>query len=98
MRRGENPAEALQWARRDIEIRHSVYAYDALAWALYKNGEFAAARDAMNKALALGTRDAHLLRHAGLINSRAGDLEHGRALLQQAQAVNPSLNTFHVHR
>ncbi len=94
----ENPAEALRWARKDLEVRHSIYAYDSLAWALYKNGEFTEARDAMQKALALGTQDAHLLYHAGLIYSRAGDLEQGRALLKQTVAVNPSYNTFHVHR
>jgi tetratricopeptide (TPR) repeat protein len=94
----ENPAEALRWARKDMEIRHSLYAYDTLAWALYKNGEFGKARDAMQKALALGTKDAHLLYHAGLVYSRAGDLKRGQAFLKQAVAVNPYYNAFHAHR
>ena len=63
----ENPAEALRWARKDLEVRHSVYAFDSLAWALYKNGEFARAAEEMTRALTLGTKDAHLLFHGGMI-------------------------------
>jgi len=94
----ENPAEALRWARKDLEVRHSIYAHDALAWALYKNGEFAGAAEEMNRALALGTQDAHLLFHAGMIYSRAGELDRGRNFLKQALTVNPRYNSFHVHR
>ena len=94
----EDPAEALRWARRDLEVRHSVYAHDSLAWALYKNGDFAAAADEMKQALALGTKDAHLLFHAGMIFSRAGELARGRALLEESLTVNPRYNSFHVHR
>ena len=94
----ENPAEALKWARKDIEVRHGVYAYDSLAWAFYKNGDFVRAAEAMKLALAVGTQDAHLFYHAGLIFSRAGDLEQGRVLLKQTVIVNPYYNAFHVHR
>ena len=94
----ENPAEALRWARKDLEMRHSVYAYDTLAWALYKNGEFTAAAEAMTRARALGTQDAHLLFHAGMIFSRAGEIARGGALLKQSLTVNPHYNSFHVHR
>ena len=94
----ENPAEALRWARKDLEVRHSVYAFDSLAWALYKNGEFARAAEEMTRALTLGTKDAHLLFHGGMIYSRAGELDRGRELLKQALAVNPRYNSFHVHR
>lgn len=94
----ENPAEALRWARKDLEIRHSVYACDSLAWALYKGGEFARAAEEMNRALAAGTKDAHLLFHAGMIFSRAGELDRGRAFLKEALTVNPRYHSFHVHR
>ncbi len=94
----ENPTEALRWARRDLEVRHSVYAHDSLAWALYRDGQFVEAATEMERALALGTKDAHLLFHAGMIFSRAGDLTRGRALLQEALSVNPRYNSFHVHR
>lgn len=94
----ENPTEALRWARQDKAIRNSIYACDTLAWALYRNGEFAPAVEEMTKALALGTKDAHLLFHAGMIYSRAGQIERGGELLKQAMAANPRYNSFHMHR
>jgi tetratricopeptide (TPR) repeat protein len=94
----ENPAEAVRWARKDLEVRHSVYAHDALAWAYYKNGDFTAATNEVTQALAMGTRDAHLLFHASMIYSRAGQLDRGGEFLKQALEVNPRYNTFHVHR
>jgi tetratricopeptide (TPR) repeat protein len=92
------PAEALRWARKDLEVRRSVYAYDALAWALYQTGDFEGASAAMDKALARGTRDAHLLYHASLIYTRAGDTARGRDCLRRAAETNPHLLAFHVHR
>ena len=94
----EVPVEALRWARKDREVRQSIYAYDALAWALYKNGEFGPAAQEMSQALALGTKDAHLLFHAGMIFARAGELDRGRALLKESLAVNPRYHSFHAHR
>jgi tetratricopeptide (TPR) repeat protein len=94
----ENPVEALKWARKDMEVRHSVYAFDALAWALFRNGAYDEALAAMRRALSLGTRDAHLLYHAGLISSGAGRWEEGASYLRQAVAVNPAANAFHMHR
>ncbi len=94
----EDLAEALRWARKDLEVRHSIYAYDSLAWALYRAGQFAEAAAAMDKALALGTKDAHLLHHAGLVYARAGAMAKGLAFLQQVGMVNPRYESFHAHR
>jgi tetratricopeptide (TPR) repeat protein len=94
----ENPAEAVRWARKDLEVRHSVYAHDALAWAFYKNGDLAGATNQITQALAMGTRDAHILFHASMIFSRTGQLDRGGEFLKQALDVNPRYNTFHVHR
>lgn len=94
----ELPAEAVRWANKDLEVRQSIYAHDALAWALYKNGQFAEAAKEADRALALGTKDAHLLYHAAMVYSRAGDLQRGSALLKEALAVNPRYNSFHAHR
>ena len=94
----EDPARAVEWARQDLALRHSIHAHDALAWALYKNGDTAEAAAECAKALATGTRDPHLLYHAGMIRMAAGDIAGGKAALQQAAAVNPKFNTFHVHR
>ena len=94
----EDPAEAVRWARKDLEVRHSVYAHDSLAWAYYRAGDFTQALDEIARALSMGTRDAHLLFHASMIFSRAGQLERGDELLKQAMSVDPKYNSFHVHR
>ena len=93
-----NPGEALKWARRDLEVRHSVFAHDALAWALYKNGQIDAAAAEMEKALSEGTKDAHLYFHASMIFSVKGDLARGKDFLRRAAEINPRYNAFHVHR
>ena len=94
----ENPGEAVKWARKDLETRHSIYAHDAMAWALYRDGQFAEAGSEMKKALALGTKDGHLFFHASMIATANGDLGQGKQFLQRAAEVNPHYNAFHVHR
>ncbi len=94
----EDSAKALEWARKDFGLRQSIYAHDSLAWALYKGGYAAAAGEAIERALATGTRDSHLLFHAGLIRMSVGDVVGGKNALQQSTAANPRANTFHVHR
>src|SRR5437660_743823 len=58
---------ALELARGELESRRDVYTYDALAWALYKNGQTAEAREAMRKALKLGTPEPSFREHARMI-------------------------------
>ncbi len=94
----ENPSDALKWARKDMEIRQSVFARDAMAWALYKNGQMDVAAAEMDKALAEGTKDAHLYFHASMIFSAKGDLARGKEFLRHAAEVNPRYNAFHMHR
>ena len=94
----EDAPRAVEWARKDLALRQSIYAHDALAWALYKKGDGASAAAECAKALATGTRDPHLLYHAGMIRMAIGDIAGGKAAMQQAAAVNPKFNTFHVHR
>jgi tetratricopeptide (TPR) repeat protein len=93
-----NAAEAVKWAKKDLAARQSDYAWDGLAWALYQAGEFKPSAEAMEKALAQGTKDSHLLYHASLVFYRAGDAAKGKACLLQAAQVNPKFNEFHVHR
>ena len=93
-----NPKEAVEWARRDLTLRHNIQAYDTLAWALYKAGKMEEARDTISQALNSGTKDPHILYHAGTIFMRAGDIPVGKAKLQEALSADPRYNTFHVHR
>ena len=94
----EKPDEAIKWARKDLENRHSIYAHEAMAWALYRSGQFTEAGAEMKKALELGTKDAHLLFHASMIATANGDLAGGKDFLHRAAEVNPHYNSFHVHR
>jgi len=94
----EDAAEAVKWARRDLESRHSGYAWDALAWALNKQGDLPASVDASKKALATGLADPHVLYHAAMIHISAGEIAAGQALLRRCAEVNPHFNAFHAHR
>ena len=86
-------AEALALARKEFEVRHDVYTWDALAWALYKNGKYQEASDAMDHALRPGARDALLWFHAGMISGRLGQTTEAKDRLQTALNINPH---FHV--
>ncbi len=94
----EKPDDALKWARLDLKNRHSIFVHDAMAWALYRDGQFVEAADEMKKALALGTKDSHLFFHASMIATANGDVAEGKAFLRRAAEVNPHYNDFHVHR
>lgn len=93
-----DPAQAVAWAERDLQERQNGAAHDALAWALCKAGRLEEAVRESDCALATGSRDAHLLYHAGLIHMGCHDLAGGSARLRQAAEANPRFNAFHVHR
>ena len=94
----EDPEQAVKWARRDLELRQSASAWDALAWALHKRGDHAAALEAAQKALTNGIADTHLLYHAAMIHMSAGELAEGARILKRCAEINPRFNTFHTHR
>lgn len=87
---------ALELARKELEVRRDVYAYDLLAWALYKNGRLAEAREAIGQAMKLGTRDARLFFHAGMIHLGLGATGAGKAYLEDALATNPYFHVLHA--
>jgi tetratricopeptide (TPR) repeat protein len=93
-----DPKEAIRWARRDLQLRHTVSALDGMAWALYQNGDVKESAEWMDKAMRDATLDSHILHHAGLIYSRAGDRKKGLAYLRRAATINPRFNAFHFHR
>jgi len=73
----------------ELATRRDIYGYDLLAWALHKSGRDAEARAPMQRALGLGTRDAMLHYHAGMIARALGDSATARAQLEVALAINP---------
>jgi tetratricopeptide (TPR) repeat protein len=88
--------EALALTAREIEVRQDIYGYDALAWALFKNGRLSEAAEAISQAMKLGTQDASIYYHAGMIYYRLGDPQQARQHLQQALALNPHLSIRHA--
>jgi tetratricopeptide (TPR) repeat protein len=94
----EQPAEAINWARKDLELRHSAGAHETLAWALYRGGDFKQAVDEIQQAVHGGGHNPHVLYHAAMIFSSAGELERGQQYLREALTLNPKYNAFHVHR
>ncbi|MDP9339686.1 MAG: tetratricopeptide repeat protein [Acidobacteriota bacterium] len=88
-----NLVRSLELARKEFEVRHDIYTWDALGWALYKNGKFQEAAETMSQALKLHTKDAILFFHAGMIYQALGQNSDARDFLVQALAINPR---FHV--
>ncbi|MBI2965391.1 MAG: tetratricopeptide repeat protein [Chloroflexi bacterium] len=89
---------ALRLAESEIGVRSDVYGYDALAWALYRNGRYDEANSAMQKALEHGTRDASLHFHAALIRKALGDLDGERTHLAAVVRTNPRFSLLHAPR
>ena len=63
--------EAVAIAEKAATERHDIFTEDALAWAYFKAGRAAAAREAIAQALRTGTKDADILAHAKAINGAA---------------------------
>ncbi|MEO7823370.1 MAG: tetratricopeptide repeat protein, partial [Gemmatimonadaceae bacterium] len=80
--------EVLQKAREEIAIRKDIYGYDLLGWALFKQGLHVEARRAARQALRLGTEDASLFYHAGMIERALGDRAAARDYLERALTIN----------
>ncbi len=104
-----NPAKALEIARKEYARRHDVFTLDAYAWALHKNGQDAEARKHIETALEVGIRDARLFRHAGEIALQQGDQRAAENYLQssailnapgsgEARTVLASLHTTHARK
>ena len=88
--------DALALARSESEIRHDIYGYDILAWALYKAGKPEQAVAPMTEALRLGTKDAKLFFHAGMIYRSLGQADRAREFLARALSTNPYFHLLHA--
>jgi tetratricopeptide (TPR) repeat protein len=89
--KGRQLDEALALARKDLELRRDVHAYDTLAWVCFKKGLQTEAEAAMEKALAQGTSEAPLLYHAGRIARAGGDQDRAKTYFARARAINPTI-------
>ena len=77
-------ATALRAARIEWSRRHSIHAADALGWALHAAGRDHRALRYARHATRLGTQDARLLFHRGVIEAAVGRDAAARSHLQQA--------------
>jgi tetratricopeptide (TPR) repeat protein len=86
--------QAYALARKEYETRRDVYGADALAWAALKAGKLVEAQAAMKEALRLGTQDARLFYHAGMIARAAGDRTAATDFLRRAIKLNPQFDPW----
>jgi tetratricopeptide (TPR) repeat protein len=84
------PVKALEVASREFARRRDVYTLDSYAWALHVNGRDQEASKQIEAALAVGIRDAKLIRHASEIGLKAVDNTAAHKYLQQAVFLNTS--------
>ncbi len=86
------PEDAYANVTKEYEARKDVYGADALAWTALKAGKISEAQTAMKDALRLGTQDAKLFYHAGMIARVAGDKAQARDYLRRALSLNPQFD------
>jgi tetratricopeptide (TPR) repeat protein len=84
--------KALEAARRERALRSDIYTCDTLAWCLFKSGRIEEARTAIKEAMRLGTRDAQIFYHAGMIYAALGDRPNAARYLSLALEINPSFD------
>ena len=94
----QNLPETLALARKAYANRPSIHGADALAWALYKTGNFKEAQKYSQEALKLGTKDALKLFHAGMIALKLGDKTQAREYLEQALTINPHFSILYAEQ
>jgi len=84
--------EALRIAQSERAARADIYTCDVLAWCLYKTNDLKRAKAAIDEALRLGTRDALIHYHAGMIYEKLGDQSSAIKHLSRALEINPSFD------
>jgi len=84
--------EAYAMAQREYETRRDIYGADALAWTALKAGKAEEAKAAMAEALKLGTKDAKLYYHAGMIENALGNRTEAKRFLDLALKINPGFD------
>ncbi len=78
---------AIELAREELSERPTVLAEDALAWALFKDGKLAEAREHSERARRFGTKNPWFLYHAARVELASGRGSEGHADLERALAT-----------
>jgi tetratricopeptide (TPR) repeat protein len=85
-------------AQKEYSVRRDIYGADAVAWTALKAGKIEEAQKAAHEALRLGTQDARLFYHAGLIAHVAGDDRDAQRYLKKALRLNPEFDPLQKTR
>jgi tetratricopeptide (TPR) repeat protein len=93
-----NIGAALAMMERERDNRQDINTYDTLAWVYYKAGRLNDAQKAIQQALRLGTQDALLWYHAGMIAHGLGEFDTAQAQLRRALDINPYFSPLHASR
>jgi tetratricopeptide (TPR) repeat protein len=88
---GADPRRAVAMARRALADRPTVYASDALGWALRQAGRPGLALPHARAAVRLGTRDALLWYHLAAVEADLGMTKAAHRHLAEAFRIAPSL-------
>ncbi|MEP6664394.1 MAG: tetratricopeptide repeat protein, partial [Verrucomicrobiota bacterium] len=90
--------QAYALALAEYAIRKDIYGADTLAWTALKTGRIEEAQSAIKDALRLGTQDAKLFYHAGMIALARHDETAGRDYLKRALDLNPHFDPLQTTR
>jgi tetratricopeptide (TPR) repeat protein len=88
--KGRQLDEALALARKDLEFRQDLHAYDTLAWVCFKKGLQNEAEAAIAKALSHGTAEAPVFYHAAMIARAGGDRVRAEQYFARVRTINPT--------
>jgi tetratricopeptide (TPR) repeat protein len=86
--------KALDLMRHERLTRADIFTFDVLAWCLFKQGDLAAAKTAIDQAMRLGTRDARIYYHAGMIYHGCGDRTTAAKYLKLSLQINPAFDVL----
>jgi tetratricopeptide (TPR) repeat protein len=91
------PAEAVRWARKDLQMRSNFSTQATMAWALYRNGQLSEAVEYIRLALSSGVCDAQIFSTAATLFKAAGNTAESETYGQAALLINPKHQNFHMH-
>ena len=92
------PEESYNLAAKEYEARKDIYGADVLAWTALKAGKLTEAQAAIKDAMQLGTQDAKLFYHAGLIEKAAENETQAAKYLQNALQLNPNFDSMQAEK